>query len=98
MFFFKSDRALLFDIYEMMNKCRKEVKSMSVQLDALKTQIEKTVQIEAAAVQVIVDLTNQLKAAVAANDTAALEELTQKLASSSDALSVLITPVTNPEA
>ena len=71
---------------------------MSAALDALTAQVAQNASVEASAVQLISGLAAEIAAAVANNDTAALQSLTTELQNSANALSAAITantPVAN---
>ena len=83
------------ELYHRLNEM--ETRIMSA-LDDLKAQVEATKTVEASAVVLIKGLSDQLAAAVAANDTAAITALSADLKTNTDALAAAIPANTAPPA
>jgi len=66
-------------------------------LDDLKTEVARNTSLEQSAVALIQGIAQQLKDALAANDPAALADLTNQLSASADALAAAITANTPAE-
>lgn len=74
---------------------KQEIKQMSA-LDDLTAQVTKNSDVEASAVQLIQGIAKQLADALTANDTPALQALSQQLATSADALAAAVAANTTP--
>ena len=59
-------------------------------IDDLKAEVARNVTVETSAVALIQGIAQQLKDALAANDTAALQDLTTQLSGSADALAAAV--------
>lgn len=67
-------------------------------IDDLRAQVEATTNLEASAVTLIIGIAAQLKTALEANDTAALQDLTNQLALAAEPLAAAIAANTAPPA